>query len=87
MDPAATPQQASVDPAFANPRNEIWLDLRTDAAGSGSVDAEVPFVFGDRAPASVIIHEAEQTATEAGKAGSAGARVACLNVPFAQLAG
>ena len=47
--------------------------------------AEVPFALGDRRPASVILHEAEQTATEPGKAGTAGARVACLNVPFAQV--
>jgi Cu-Zn family superoxide dismutase len=39
-------------------------------------------VFSDRAPASVVIHEAEATATEPGKAGTAGARIACLDVPF-----
>jgi Cu-Zn family superoxide dismutase len=86
LDPAATPEKASSDPAFANPSNEIWLDLRTDAAGNGEARAEVPFTFGDRRPASVIVHEAEQTATEPGKAGTAGARVACLNVPFAEVA-
>jgi Cu-Zn family superoxide dismutase len=45
----------------------------------------VPFALGDRRPASVIVHEAERTATEPGKAGTAGARVACLSVPFAQV--
>jgi Cu-Zn family superoxide dismutase len=82
VDPAATPDKPSSDPAYANPQNEIWLDLRTDASGNSQVRSEVPFVFGDRAPASVIIHEAEATATEPGKAGTAGARVACLDVPF-----
>jgi Cu-Zn family superoxide dismutase len=82
VDPAATPDKPSSDPAFANPQNEIWLDLRTDASGNSEVRSEVPFVFSDRAPASVVIHEAEATATEPGKAGTAGARVACLDVPF-----
>lgn len=85
VDPAAGPDKPSSDPAFANPTNEIWLDLRTDAAGAGTVSTEVPFVFGAQRPASVIVHEAERTATDPGKAGTAGARVACLNVPFAQV--
>jgi Cu-Zn family superoxide dismutase len=82
VDPAATPEQPSTDPAFANPRNEIWLDLRTDGEGEGEASTEVPFVFSDRAPASVVVHQAEVTATAPGDAGSAGSRVACLNVPF-----
>ncbi|MGH3584791.1 MAG: superoxide dismutase family protein [Pseudonocardia sp.] len=87
LDPAATPQQPSTDPAYANPRNEIWLDLRTDGEGDGEASTEVPFVFSDRAPASVVIHEAAATATGPGEAGSAGGRLACLNVPFDQAAG
>jgi Cu-Zn family superoxide dismutase len=86
VDPAATPEQPSTDPAFANPRNEIWLDLRTDGDGYAEVTAGVPFVFSGRAPASVVIHQSEATATGPGEAGSAGARVACLNVPFEQAA-
>jgi superoxide dismutase, Cu-Zn family len=82
VDPAAAPGKPSVDPAYANPQNEIWLDLRTDGEGDGEATAEVPFTFGDRAPASVVIHEAQVTATEAGKAGSAGTRLACITVPF-----
>ena len=39
-------------------------------------------MFTGRAPASVIIHEAEATATAPGQAGSAGARLACITVPF-----
>jgi hypothetical protein len=31
------------------------------------------------------VHEAEKTATEQGKAGTAGARIACLSVPFADV--
>jgi superoxide dismutase, Cu-Zn family len=81
-DPAATPDKPSTDPAYANPQNEIWLDLRTDGDGNGESSTEVPFVFGARAPASVVIHEAATTATGPGQAGSAGGRLACLTVPF-----
>jgi Cu-Zn family superoxide dismutase len=86
VDPAATPEQPSTDPAYANPSNEIWLDLRTDGEGNGEASTQVPFVFGDRAPASVVIHEAEATATGPGEAGTAGGRLACLTVPFDQVA-
>jgi superoxide dismutase, Cu-Zn family len=82
VDPAAGPGKPSTDPAYANPQNEIWLDLHTDGAGDAESTATVPFTFTDRAPASVVIHEAEVTGTEPGKAGTAGARLACINVPF-----
>lgn len=75
------PVQPSVDPAFANPENEIWLDFETDATGAAAPTAQVPFDFTERAPASVVIHE-QVTATWPGAAGTAGARVACLTVPF-----
>lgn len=81
IDPAATPDTPSTDPEFANPRNEIWLDIRTDATGSGTSDTEVPFVFTDRVPASVVVHEQMVTATDPGKAGQAGDRVACFTLP------
>jgi Cu-Zn family superoxide dismutase len=82
VDPAAAPGKPSTDPAYANPQNEIWLDLRTDGDGDGESRVEVPFAFTDRAPASVVIHEAETTGTAAGQAGTAGARLACITVPF-----
>jgi len=82
QDPAAGPGKPSTDPAYANPQNEVWLDLTTDGDGDGEATATVPFTFTDRAPASVVVHEAMATATEPGKAGSAGARLACLTVPF-----
>ncbi len=81
VDPAATPDQPSTDPRYANPRNEIWLDVRTDATGAGTSTTEVPFVFTDRMPASVVVHEAMTTGTEPGKAGKAGDRVACFTLP------
>ena len=75
------PVSPSVDPKYANPDNEIWLDVRTDADGAGSRITEVPFDFAGRGPASVVLHEMP-TATAAGKAGTAGGRLACLTVPF-----
>ncbi|HEU0088792.1 MAG TPA: superoxide dismutase [Pseudonocardiaceae bacterium] len=81
IDPAATPDQPSTNPEFANPRNEIWLDVRTDATGSGTSSTEVPFVFTDRRPASVVVHKAMATATGPGQAGMAGERIACVTLP------
>lgn len=76
------PVQPSVDPAFANPDNEIWLDLTTDPAGTGAATSTVAWAFpADRRARSVVIH-AMPTATEAGKAGTAGARAACITVDF-----
>jgi Cu-Zn family superoxide dismutase len=75
------PQQPSTDPRYANPVNEIWLDLTTDAAGSGSAQATVPWQFAENRPGSVVIH-ADPTSTEPGKAGTAGARAACISVGF-----
>lgn len=80
VDPAATPEAPSSDPAFANPENEIWLDVQTDADGAGTSTADVPFAFGDEGPRSLIIHAEERTATEPGAAGSAGPRVACMTL-------
>ncbi|GAB3003593.1 superoxide dismutase [Saccharothrix stipae] len=82
VDPAATPERPSVDPAYANPRNEIWLDLTTDGRGSGTAETTVPFAFGDRAPSSIVLHEHPTTETRQGRAGSAGARIACFTAPF-----
>jgi Cu-Zn family superoxide dismutase len=82
VDPAAAPGKPSTDPAYANPQNEIWLDLHTDGTGAGEATATLPFLLTDRAPASVVIHEAQTTGTTPGQAGSAGARIACIDVPF-----
>lgn len=71
----------STDPAFANSQNEVWLDFNTDAAGTATATATVPWVFGDRRADSVVIH-ANPTATEPGKAGTAGARLGCVSVHF-----
>jgi superoxide dismutase, Cu-Zn family len=82
IDPAATPERPSVDPAYANPRNEIWLELVTDRKGNAVAETTVPFTFDDRAPSSIVLHEQPKTATEQGRAGSAGGRIACFTAPF-----
>ena len=80
VDPAATPERPSTDPAYANPQNEFWFDVRTDAAGAGSTAITVPFALTDRLPASLVVHEKEMTATAPGQAGTAGGRLACVTL-------
>jgi Cu-Zn family superoxide dismutase len=76
------PVTPSVDPAYANRENEIWLDFTTNAEGAGAATTTVPWVFpADRRAKAVIIHE-KSTSTEPGKAGTAGARPACITVAF-----
>ncbi|GAA4962852.1 hypothetical protein [Actinoplanes utahensis] len=78
VDPAAAPGQPSVDPAFANPRNEIWLDFTTDAFGTGKAVSVQEWPFDEsRPPWSLVLH-AEHTHTAPGQAGTAGPRLACL---------
>jgi Cu-Zn family superoxide dismutase len=76
------PHQPSVNPAYANRVNEIWLDVHTDADGNGSAQTKVAWQFApDRRAHSVIVH-AEPTHTGATDSGTAGARLACLTVAF-----
>ncbi|HEY3464235.1 MAG TPA: superoxide dismutase [Amycolatopsis sp.] len=78
---APDPVKPSVDPAYANPRNEIWLDFTTDRLGTGVGRSTVDWTFGARRPRSVVVHETH-THTDPGHAGTAGARLACLDVGF-----
>jgi Cu-Zn family superoxide dismutase len=80
IDPAAKPPAPSTNPQYANPRNEIWLDIRTDAAGQGTSQTTVPFGFTDRKPGSIVLHEATTTTTAPNQAGQAGARIACVTL-------
>ncbi|MFI1452510.1 superoxide dismutase family protein [Streptomyces roseus] len=79
---AHDPQQPSTNPAYANPLNEVWLDIRTDGHGDGGAAATQAWRFRPGQARSVVIHE-HATHTGAGTAGTAGARLACVNVPFA----
>ncbi|SDI34486.1 superoxide dismutase, Cu-Zn family [Actinokineospora alba] len=73
----ADPVTPSVDPAYANAKNEIWLDFTTDATGGATATSTVDWKLTDRKPASVVIHE-KATQTHAGHAGTAGARLGCI---------
>ena len=76
------PVQPSVDPRYANPDNEIWLDLTTDASGAGTARTAVTWDFdGQRRARSVVVH-AMPTATGPGQAGTAGNRAACISIDF-----
>lgn len=76
------PITPSVNPVYANPGNEIWLDLTTDEDGNGVAQSKQDWQFPpDRRPRSVVLH-AEHTAVDPGKAGTAGARLGCLTVEF-----
>ncbi|MET7766810.1 superoxide dismutase family protein [Streptomyces sp. NPDC005336] len=75
------PKQPSTNPKYANPRNEVWLDLTTNGRGDGRSQTVVKWHFRPGEARSVVIHE-HATSTQAGKAGMAGDRVACVNVPF-----
>lgn len=74
----------STDPEYANPKNELWLDVRTDATGSGTSRTTVPFVFTDRGAGSIVVGDAQQTATGPGEAGKGGAPIACLTLSAVQ---
>ncbi|MCK2236581.1 MULTISPECIES: superoxide dismutase [unclassified Crossiella] len=75
------PVQPSVDPKYANASNEIWLDFTTNRHGVALSKTVVPWHFGERRAKSVVIHF-EKTSTHQGHAGTAGARLACVNVDF-----
>jgi superoxide dismutase, Cu-Zn family len=78
-DPAASASKPSVDPSYANPRNEVWLDFTTDRSGKASTIAVQPWTF-DTLPRSLVIH-AIATKTMPGEAGAAGLRAGCLTLP------
>ncbi|MFK0254355.1 superoxide dismutase family protein [Streptomyces sp. NPDC090445] len=78
---AVDPVQPSVDPVYANPRNEAWLDLATDARGDGRSQTTVGWRIRAGEAGSVVVHE-HATHTVSGHAGSAGPRLACITVPF-----
>ncbi len=81
VDPAATPQSPSSDPAYANPQNEIWLDITTDESGNAQAATTVDWEFRDNEAHSVVLH-AQRTMTGPGQAGMAGDRLACIDEDF-----
>ncbi|PRX44511.1 Cu-Zn family superoxide dismutase [Prauserella shujinwangii] len=69
----------SDDPAYANPENEIWLDFTTGPRGHAVARSHVDWTFDERRPRSIVIHE-HHTSTAPGEAGSAGTRLACVDL-------
>ncbi|MGK5628243.1 hypothetical protein [Streptomyces sp. URMC 123] len=78
------PVQPSADPAYANPRNEVWLDVTTDAHGHAEAVSHNRWWFRKGEARSVVLHE-HATGTGHGRAGMAGPRLACFSVPFGEL--
>ncbi|MGW3470565.1 superoxide dismutase family protein [Saccharopolyspora sp. NPDC000995] len=78
----ADPVKPSVDPTYANPQNEVWLDFHTDAEGNGTATAEGNWSFDSRQDAKSFVIHSMHTHTEPGKAGTAGDRLACTNATF-----
>lgn len=74
----------SVEAAYANPDNEVWLDLTTDGEGNGSAQTVVDWQFRGSAPVlrSVVFHVNHTSHGGTPPAGSAGARLGCLTVPL-----
>lgn len=75
------PKTPSVDPSYANPRNEVWLDFSADGYGTATVSAVQAWTFPAGQEARSLVLHAQQTKTAAGVAGTAGPRVACLTLP------
>ena len=79
-DPKAGPSAPSIDPSFANPDNEVWLDFTADAAGAGSAVIHENWTFDEAHPPRSLIVHADVTRTGKGVAGMAGPRVACVRL-------
>jgi len=75
VDPAATPEHPSTDPAYANPQNEVWLDFTTDGSGVATSSAAHPWPFDPNRPPRSLIIATDKAADKAG------ARLACVNLP------
>jgi superoxide dismutase, Cu-Zn family len=78
--PAASSAASSADPEYINPDNEIWLDVRTDDAGTGTSATTIPFVLTDRVPHSFVVHDRMHTPEDPAHAAGLGTRIACLTL-------
>jgi superoxide dismutase, Cu-Zn family len=74
------PRTPSVDPSYANPRNEVWLDFTADAAGAATAVSQENWTFTPNSPPRSLVIHAATTRTGTGEAGTAGARAACLSL-------
>ena len=76
------PKQPSHDARYANIHNEIWLDVTTDNDGDGEAVRRVAWQFPPPYRAHSVVVHARQTDWRPALAGKAGARLACIDVPF-----
>lgn len=76
------PAGHAADVAYANPDNEIWLDLTTDDDGNGAAQTVVDWQFRPGGANSVVVHSQSTATGPDGSAGTAGPRLACLSVGF-----
>ncbi|WP_159944172.1 MULTISPECIES: superoxide dismutase family protein [unclassified Nocardiopsis] len=81
VDPEASEDSPSTDPAYANPENEVWLDFTTDESGNAVSTATVDWEFREGEARSLVLHD-HHTSTEEDEAGTAGDRLACVSVDF-----
>jgi Cu-Zn family superoxide dismutase len=77
------PAKPSVNPAYANPHNEVWLDFTADTTGAASAESVQDWRFASGSPARSLVLHGQHTRTGEGEAGTAGPRVACLTLPDA----
>jgi superoxide dismutase, Cu-Zn family len=79
---ASPDPESPTDPTYANPGNEIWLDISTDATGRAVARSTVSWQFSpERRAGSVIIHR-QHIPNSPRELGVTGARLACLGVGF-----
>jgi Cu-Zn family superoxide dismutase len=79
-DPEANADHPSVNPAYANPGNEIWLDFTAGVSGTAIATAAESWTFDAMHPPRSLVIHAEATHSAMGAAGTAGARAACLTL-------
>lgn len=72
------PAGQAANPLYANPENEVWLDLVTDAEGNGSAQAVVDFQFREDGANAIIIHDRHTDHSN----GTAGSKLGCLDADF-----
>jgi superoxide dismutase, Cu-Zn family len=65
------------DPAYANPKNEVWLDFLTNRKGHGFAWSLVNWTVRPDGANSIVVHH-----TKTANDGTAGARLGCKDVDF-----
>ena len=72
------PAGLAADPRWANPQNEVWLDVVTDAEGNASAQAVVNYHFRENGANAIILHDQHTNHSN----GTAGSKLGCLDVDF-----